>query len=151
MCRVESPVHPWLNFILRPVFSLPKPAQVTSVVLFNIGPVTPNRINGLFDSVRKPRCIPTRESFKPSEHPFYDTVGFGPQPFCEKIYNNLQHVNNSGMVRRDQSSRKNGLAFRKFANISIRAQRLARRILTGGVGVNTFAACSKTTIPSFTN
>ena len=25
------------------------PAQVTSVVLFNIGPVTPNRINGLFD------------------------------------------------------------------------------------------------------
>ena len=28
------------------------PAQVTSVVLFNIGPVTPNRINGLFDSVR---------------------------------------------------------------------------------------------------
>ena len=36
-----------------------KPAQVTSVVLFNIGPVTPNRINGLFDSVRKPRCIPS--------------------------------------------------------------------------------------------
>ena len=42
MCRVESPVHPWLNIILRPAFSLP--AQVTSVVLFNIGPVTrPNR------------------------------------------------------------------------------------------------------------
>ena len=71
-------MHPWLNFILRPVFSLPKPAQVTSVVLFNIGPVTPNRINGLFDSVRKPRCIPTRESFKPSEHPFYDTVCLSP-------------------------------------------------------------------------
>jgi hypothetical protein len=35
------------------VFSLPKPAQVTSVVLFNIGPVTPNRINGLFDSVKE--------------------------------------------------------------------------------------------------
>ena len=53
-------------FILRPVFSLPKPAQVTSVVLFNIGPVTPNRINGLFDSVRKPRCIrqgPNRPEF----------------------------------------------------------------------------------------
>ena len=31
---------------------------VTSVVLFNIGPVTPNRINGLFDSVTKPRQIP---------------------------------------------------------------------------------------------
>jgi hypothetical protein len=46
-------VHPWFNFILRPVFSLPKPAQVTSVVLFNIGPVTPNRINGLFDSVKE--------------------------------------------------------------------------------------------------
>ena len=82
-------MHPWLNFILRPVFSLPKPAQVTvcvfyycrtyykavrvggggewrtcamrddeprpvtSVVLFNIGPVTPNRINGLFDSVKE--------------------------------------------------------------------------------------------------
>ena len=30
-----------------------KPAQVTSVVLFNIGPVTPNRINGLFDSVKE--------------------------------------------------------------------------------------------------
>ena len=51
-------MHPWLNFILHPVFSLPKPAQVTSVVLFHIGPVTPNRINGLFDSVRKPRYIP---------------------------------------------------------------------------------------------
>ena len=35
------------------------PAQVTSVVLFNIGPVTPNRINGLFDSVTKPRQNPT--------------------------------------------------------------------------------------------
>ncbi len=35
------------------------PDQVTSVVLFNIGPVTPNRINGLFDSVRKPRQIPS--------------------------------------------------------------------------------------------
>ena len=58
VCRVESPVHPWLNIILRPVFSLPKPAQVTSVVLFNIGPVTPNRINGLFDSVTKPRQSP---------------------------------------------------------------------------------------------
>ena len=34
------------------------PAQVTSVVLFNIGPVTPNRINGLFDSVTKPRQSP---------------------------------------------------------------------------------------------
>ena len=33
--------------------------SVTSVVLFNIGPVTPNRINGLFDSVRKPNPIPT--------------------------------------------------------------------------------------------
>jgi hypothetical protein len=52
-------VHPWFNFILRPVFSLPKPAQVTSVVLFNIVPVTPNRINGLFDSVRKPNPIPS--------------------------------------------------------------------------------------------
>ncbi len=31
------------------------PAQVTSVVLLNIGPVTLNRINCLFDSVRKPR------------------------------------------------------------------------------------------------
>ncbi len=31
---------------------------VTSVVLFNIGPVTQNRINGLFDSVTKPRQIP---------------------------------------------------------------------------------------------
>ena len=31
---------------------------VTSVVLFNIGPVTPNRINGLFDSVTKPSQIP---------------------------------------------------------------------------------------------
>ena len=53
-------MHPWLNIILRPVFSLPKPAQVTSssVVLFNIGPVTPNRINGLFDSVTKPRQSP---------------------------------------------------------------------------------------------
>ena len=38
VCRVESPVYPWLNIILHPVFSLPKPAQVTSVVLFNIGP-----------------------------------------------------------------------------------------------------------------
>jgi hypothetical protein len=33
---------------------------VTSVVLFNIGPVTPNRINGLFDSVTKPRQSPTK-------------------------------------------------------------------------------------------
>ena len=32
---------------------------VTSVVLFNIGPVTPNRINGLFDSVTKQRQIPS--------------------------------------------------------------------------------------------
>jgi len=31
-------VHPWLNIILHPVFSLPKPAQVTSVVPNNIGP-----------------------------------------------------------------------------------------------------------------
>jgi hypothetical protein len=52
-------VHPWLNIILHPVFSLPKQAQVTSVVLFNIGPVTPNRINGLFDSVTKPRQSPS--------------------------------------------------------------------------------------------
>ena len=37
------------------------PAQVTSVVLFNIGPVTPNRINGLFDSVTKPRQIPRKD------------------------------------------------------------------------------------------
>ena len=43
---------------------------VTSVVLFNIGPVTPNRINGLFDSVTKPRQIPmtirTNISFLPA-------------------------------------------------------------------------------------
>ena len=33
------------------------PAQVTSVVLFNIGPVTPFTEYSLFDSVRKPRHI----------------------------------------------------------------------------------------------
>ena len=35
------------------------PVQVTSVELFNISPVTPNRINCLFDSVTKPRQSPS--------------------------------------------------------------------------------------------
>jgi hypothetical protein len=45
----------------------------------------------------------------------------------------------------------NGSVFRKFANIFARAQRLALRISTGGVGANTFATCSKTMILSFIN
>ena len=40
---------------------------VTSVVLFNIGPVTPNRINGLFDSVTKPRQIPRNPAYGSTE------------------------------------------------------------------------------------
>jgi len=56
------------------VFSLPKPAQVTSVVLFNIGPVTPNRINGLFDPVTKPRQIPTENQTKWGEIDSFRTI-----------------------------------------------------------------------------
>ena len=44
------------------------------MVLFHIGPVTPNRINGLFDSVRKPRYIPSKfGSLNRSGPDFYST------------------------------------------------------------------------------
>ena len=43
------------------------PAQVTSVVLFNIGPVTPFTEYGLFDSVRKPRPIPVVRTMGPKQ------------------------------------------------------------------------------------
>ena len=45
------------------------------MVLFNIGPVTPNRINGLFDSITKPRQSPTKMPETTRNLGSEDTVG----------------------------------------------------------------------------
>ena len=51
------------------------------MVLFNIGPVTPFTEYGLFDSVRKPRPIPSRKGFALFDRVY--TSSSAPQ--CERI------------------------------------------------------------------